>query len=155
MMNPKEHFRQYCKKNNMRYTPERAFIIDQIYKIHSHFNVDNLFIQIRKQYPKTKLARGSVYRTIPHLINSGLLRESLTEESRICYEHTLGHPHHDHLKCLECGRIFEFYDQSIDKKQQEICKNHKFIMKSRLHIIYGYCPYCKKRKLNKKCNLKK
>jgi len=143
-MNPKEIFKQFCKENAMRYTPERGLIIDEIYRTHAHFDVDSLFLRIRNKHPKIKLARGSIYRTVPHLINAGLLRESLTEEGRICYEHTLGHTHHDHLKCIHCGKILEFYDEAIDQKQIQLCKKRKFKMTSHLHVIYGYCSNCKK-----------
>jgi len=145
MINPKEIFKRFCKKNKMRYTPERGVIIDEMYRTHAHFDVDKLFLRIRNRYPKTKLSRGSIYRTIPHLIESGLIRESLTEEGRICYEHILGHSHHDHIKCLGCSKVFEFCDEEIDKKQIEICKKRKFKIVSHTHVIYGYCSKCKER----------
>lgn len=82
-MDPKQIFRQFCAKNNMRYTPERGLIIDEVYRKDGHFDVDKLFLRIRNRYPKIKLARGSIYRTIPHLIQAGLIRESLTQEGRV------------------------------------------------------------------------
>lgn len=142
-MNPKDLFKNFCKTNNLRYTPERELIIDEIYRTHDHFDVDNLFLRIKNKHPKTKLARGSIYRTIPLLIESGLLRESLAQEGRICYEHTLGHTHHDHLKCIKCGKIFEFYNETIDQAQDILCKKLKFKMTSHMHVIYGYCSKCK------------
>jgi len=148
MQKPKIIFKQYCKKNSMRYTPEREIIIDEIYCKDTHFNIDNLFLRIRNKYPKIKLAKGSIYRTIPHLVRSGLVRESLADEGHICYEHALGHDHHDHLKCLGCGRVFEFYEDYIDKAQQALCKKSKFKMVSHTHVLYGYCSKCHKK--NKK-----
>lgn len=132
----------------MRYTPERGVIIDEIYREDGHFDIDNLFIRIRNRYPKIKLARGSIYRTIPHLIQAGLIRESLTNEGRICYEHILGHTHHDHLKCLSCEQVYEFYVEEIDKRQSELCKKRKFKMVSHMHVIYGYCAKCKKTQMS-------
>ncbi len=135
-------FRDYCRKNGMRYTPEREVIIDEIYRRDSHFDIDNLFLRIRSRHPRIRLAKGSIYRTLPHLIQSGLIRESLTDKGRVCYEHTLGHDHHDHLKCIGCGKIFEFYEKGIDEKQRELCRKRGFKMVWHMHVIGGFCKKC-------------
>lgn len=138
-------FKDYCKKHGMRYTPEREEIINEIYRKDGHFDIDRLFLRIRNRSPKLKLAKGSIYRTLPHLIHSGLIRESLTDAGRVCYEHTLGHDHHDHLKCIECGRISEFYEKGIDEKQKELCMKRKFRIVWHTHVIGGYCRKCQKK----------
>ncbi|MFH1505026.1 MAG: Fur family transcriptional regulator [Candidatus Omnitrophota bacterium] len=142
IQDPKLVFKEYCKRQGMRYTPERDLIIEEVYRKDGHFDVDNLFLRIRNRFPKTKLAKGSIYRAVPHLIRTGLIRESLTDAGDVFYEHTLGHSHHDHMKCLKCGKIFEFYEPSIDKIQQEICKRRKFKMIRHTHVIAGYCKNC-------------
>ncbi len=144
-MEPKEIFKEFCHNNDMRYTPERGVVIDEIYRTHKHFDVDTLFLSIRNRYPKIKLARGSIYRTIPHLIQAGLVRESFADDGKLCYEHTLGHAHHDHLKCISCGKVFEFYEKDIDLKQVQLCKRRKFKMISHMHVIYGLCEKCRKK----------
>jgi len=146
MKEPKNIFKEYCNKNGMRYTPERVVIIEEIYRNDSHFDVDDLFLRIRNRYPKIKLAKGSIYRNLPHLIKSGLIRESLSDEGRISYEHRLGHDHHDHMKCIKCGKIFEFYEKGIDKAQQKLCKKLKFEMVWHMHVINGYCKKCNRSK---------
>lgn len=142
MNDPITIFKEYCKKKGMRYTPEREVIIKEIYNKEGHFDIDELFLHIRNRHRKIRLAKGSIYRTLPLLIGAGLIRESLTDEGRICYEHTLGHSHHDHLKCVGCGKIFEFYDQRIDKSQKEVCSKFKFKMFWHTHVIGGYCSKC-------------
>ncbi|MFH1996032.1 MAG: transcriptional repressor [Candidatus Omnitrophota bacterium] len=59
-----------------------------------------------------------------------------------CYEHTLGHGHHDHLKCVRCGTIFDFYERRIDEKQKEVCGKNGFTMLWHVHVIGGYCKKC-------------
>ena len=147
---PKNIFRNYCKDNNLRFTPERGVIIDEIYRSCSHFDVDQLFVRIRNRYPNLKIARGSIYRTMPVLIESGLIREALIDNGKVSYEHTLGHEHHDHLKCMGCGKIFEFFDKEIDYKQEEICKKKNFKIVSHLHVILGYCSECQNQGKGKK-----
>ena len=143
MSNPIDTFKEYCKKNAMRFTPERRVIIEEIYRKDGHFDIDELFIRIRKRHPKIKLAKGSIYRTLPHLIKAGLIRESLMEEGHFCYEHTLGHAHHDHMRCVSCGKVFEFYDKRIDKTQKEICDKFNFKMLWHIHVVNGYCSDCR------------
>ncbi|MFC1807553.1 Fur family transcriptional regulator [Candidatus Omnitrophota bacterium] len=144
MEEPKSIFKEFCKKNNMRYTPERGIIIDEIYKEDTHFDIDELFLRIRNSYPNIRLAKGSIYRTLPHLKNAGLIRESLNENGHSCYEHTLGHTHHDHMKCIGCGKIFDFYEKEIDQLQNTICKKRGFKMVWHTHVIGGYCKKCQK-----------
>jgi len=147
MADPKNIFKGYCRKYGLRYTPERELIINEIYRKDCHFDVDSLFLRIRGRHPKIKLAKGSIYRTIPHLIKSGLLRESLVENGHISYEHKLGHAHHDHMKCVSCGSIFEFYEKDIDRIQQELCKKRRFKMLWHTHVIAGYCSKCRSKKV--------
>lgn len=145
MKDPKALFKEYCRRHGMRYTPERGVIIDEIYRKDGHFDIDGLFLRIRTRNSGTKLAKGSIYRTIPHLLQAGLIRASLTEEGHICYEHTLGHDHHDHMKCIGCGRIFEFYEKGIDRIQERLCERRHFKMLWHTHVIGGYCEGCQKR----------
>ena len=147
MPNPIAIFKEYCKKKGLRYTPEREVIIEEIYSKDGHFDIDNLFLRIRNRHPKLKIAKGSIYRTLPHLMESGLIRESYMKGSCLYYEHTLGHAHHDHMRCIQCGKEFEFYEKKIDKIQETICKRKKFEMIGHIHVLIGYCEKC--RPLNK------
>jgi len=137
-------FKDYCRSNKMRYTPEREIVIKEIYRRDGHFDIDELFLRIRSRYPNIKLAKGSIYRTLPHLIASGLIRESLYEEGHACYECTLGYSHHDHIKCIRCGKLFEFYQKEIDEAQERLCKKHNFKMVWHIHLLGGYCKKCQK-----------
>ena len=146
MQKPRDVFKEYCKKNSMRYTPERDVIISEMYRTDGHFDIDSLFLRIRNRFPDVKLSKGSIYRNIPHLIKAGLIIQSLAVEGRTYYEHILGHNHHDHMECLKCGKIFEFYEESIDKTQQKTCERYNFQMVSHMHVISGYCAKCRKKK---------
>jgi len=144
-MGPKEIFKKYCRDQNLRFTPGRALIIDEIYRKKGHFDVDTLFLHLRNSHPDIRLARGSIYRNIPHLLKSGLIRISLADSGRISYEPNLGHQHHDHMRCLKCGRVFEFYKDSIDRAQKKMCENINFKMTGHIHLITGYCSKCRKK----------
>ncbi|MFC1576818.1 Fur family transcriptional regulator [Candidatus Omnitrophota bacterium] len=146
MKEPAVIFKSHCRERGMRYTPEREMIINEIYRKDGHFDIDELFMRIRSRHPKIKLAKGSIYRTLPFLIDAGLVRRSLSDARHACYEHTLGHSHHDHLKCVGCGRIFEFSEDRIDKAQKEVCDKFKFKMLWHVHVVSGYCMRCAQEK---------
>lgn len=141
-MNESMIFRKYCKEHNMRYTPERDVIVNSITRQKGHFDVDKLFLDIRQNYPDLKLAKGSIYRTIPHLIRAGLIEESLSENGHVCYEHKLKNRLHGHLKCVKCGKILEFKDRRIDSVQNKACEDFCFKAVSSLYVINGYCKEC-------------
>jgi len=135
-------FRQYCSRKKMRYTSEREMIIQEIYSSDGHFNVDHLFLKIRKRNPLSKIAKTSIYRSIPYFLDAGILRESIAEAGQVIYERTLGHFDHDHFRCVGCGKLVEFYSQELEAAQKKICQKEKFKVLWRTNVINGYCPEC-------------
>src|SRR5438552_14968551 len=93
-------FREYCSKKRMRYTPEREIIIKEIYRSPGHFDIENLFNRIHAHHPQKKIAKTSIYRSVPYFLDAGLLRESIAEAGHVVYERTLGQFDHDHFKCI-------------------------------------------------------
>ena len=138
-------FRQYCSKKKMRYTCEREMIIQEIYTSDGHFNVDHLFSRIREKNPRCKIAKTSIYRSIPYFLDAGILRESIAEAGQVIYERTLGHFDHDHFRCVGCGKLVEFYSQELERAQKKICEKERFKVLWRTNVINGYCPQCMKK----------
>ncbi|HOW35233.1 MAG TPA: transcriptional repressor [Candidatus Omnitrophota bacterium] len=136
-------FKDYCKKKQMRYTLERETMIKALYRLEGHFAVDDLLRNIRRHNPKARIAKTSVYRALPFLMDAGLLRESIAGVGSIVYEHTLGHRDHDHLRCLRCGKIVEFYSPDLIGIQTRICRKEQFLAVRRINTVNGYCRLCK------------
>lgn len=126
----------------MRYTPEREIIIKEIYRADGHFHVDELFSRIRQHHPHSKIAKTSIYRSVPYFLDAGLLRESVAEAGQTLYERTLGHFEHDHFRCLGCGTLVEFYSKELEEAQKKICQKQKFKILWRTNVINGYCDRC-------------
>lgn len=135
-------FRKYCNQRKMRYTPEREIIIKEIYRSKDHFNVDNLFERVRANNPASKIAKTSVYRSVPHFLDAGLLRQSAVQAGEVIYERTLGHLDHDHFVCLGCGKIIEFSSPELTSVQQKLCRENKFTVLWRTNVVNGYCQDC-------------
>ncbi len=139
-MDPISKFRAYIKAEGLRKTPERETIIEEIFSIHDHFDVDELFLRLRNK--RKRVSKASLYRTIPLLIKSGLVKEVYFEDGHLHYEHVYGHKDHSHLRCNRCGRIIEFEDDEIGTLQKRIGKKYNFgVMVHRFELI-GYCPEC-------------
>ena len=137
-----KQFRDYCSKKRMRYTPERDIIIREIYTSDGHFDVDNLYQRVRLHHPEKRIAKTSIYRSVPYFLDAGLLRESIAEAGHVIYERTLGRFEHDHFKCIKCGKIMEFYSSDLEIAQKKICRQEKFRILWRTNVINGYCQDC-------------
>jgi Fur family ferric uptake transcriptional regulator len=141
-----ERFKNYLKRRGLKFTPERQIILKGVFSIHYHFDVDKLYEILRKQ-GKT-ISRATIYRTLPLLVESGLVKEYFHCQGKTSYEHVFGHDHHDHLFCIKCGKIIEFKEKRIERLQDEICKKYEFKSLEHRLSIKGYCKKCAKEKLN-------
>jgi Fur family ferric uptake transcriptional regulator len=133
-------FREYIRRRGLRQTQEREKILEEITRSHDHFDVDELH---RRLWEKDrKISKASIYRTLPLLLDCGLIREVEFSEGHWHYEHIYGHPHHCHLRCLSCGSVIEFEEPLLDQVQQNLAVAYGFIIKDHTLTVQGYCPQC-------------
>jgi len=137
----KDKLRNYLRVKGLKFTPQRQLILKEAFSTHRHFEVDDLFIRIRRQ--DKRIARSTIYRTLRLLVECGLLREAFFEEKHSHYEHILGHEHHDHLLCLRCGQVIEFSNGSIENLQEKVCQEHEFQPRGHRLQITGHCRKCR------------
>lgn len=135
-----ERVESLLANNKIRLTKERREIIQEILNQNSHFSPEKLFIDLKNK--GSKVSRASVYRTINILLDAGVIEQVEKNEESSHYEFTLGKKHHDHLICLNCGKIIEFYSPSLEVLQREICSKHEFIPQKHTLEIYGKCKKC-------------
>lgn len=83
---------------------------------------------------------ATVYRVLTQFEQAGLLQRHHFESGKAIFELNEGN-HHDHLVCLQCGRVEEFYDAEIEKRQNEIAAERGFAVRE--HALYLYVE-CKK-----------
>ena len=82
-----EAFRDFLRTHGYRVTKEREAIAESILRNHDHFDVDELFLSLRRLTP---ISKASIYRAIPLLIESGLLAEVYLEDGHMHYERVYG-----------------------------------------------------------------
>jgi Fur family ferric uptake transcriptional regulator len=94
-----------------------------------------------------EIGLATVYRVLTQFEQAGLLTRHHFESGKAVYELNEG-KHHDHLVCLQCGRVEEFYDADIEKRQQKIARERGFEISEHALYLYADCtkPRCPHRK---------
>lgn len=133
-------FQELLEKKGHKMTYERRHIYDEVMSLKDHFDADSLYERFKKK--GMRIARGTVYRTIPFLLESGVIQKAAGEGKRDFYERTSRKGHHDHMICVQCGKIIEFFSKAIERDQAEACGRYNFKMTFHDHRIFGYCKDC-------------
>jgi Fur family transcriptional regulator, ferric uptake regulator len=87
---------------------------------------------------------ATVYRVLTQFEQAGLLQRNHFETGKAVFELNEG-SHHDHLICLDCGRVEEFYDEEIEKRQKAVAKERGFEIADHALALYGHCRTCAKK----------
>jgi Fur family ferric uptake transcriptional regulator len=147
-----EQFKNFLKKNNLKFTKERSEVLKAVTIQRDHFNAEDIFQQLRKQ--KSNVSLATIYRTIPLLIDSGLITGTLCGGERVVYEKIYNKPHHYHMVCLNCGKIIEFTCPDVEVIQNNICQKNFFLSTEYNLEIKGYCQVCRGKMMNDKMEQK-
>ena len=81
---------------------------------------------------------ATVYRVLTQFEQAGLLTRQNFEHGKAVFELNQG-GHHDHLVCLQCGRVEEFYDPDIERRQTEVARQRGFNLRGHSLALYGDC----------------
>ena len=86
---------------------------------------------------------ATVYRVLTQFEQAGLLERHYFESGKAVFELSAGQ-HHDHLVCIDCGRVEEFYDAEIERRQTRVAKDRGFIIREHALYLYAECskPDC-------------
>lgn len=134
MSNPEE-----LKSIGLKATFPRLTILDLFRNSDArHLSAEDVFRQLEAQGMDIGLA--TVYRVLTQFEQAGLVERHFFESGKAVFELNEGH-HHDHLVCLQCGRVEEFYDAEIEKRQAKIAKERGFAIKG--HAMHLYCDCLK------------
>lgn len=135
-----DYFVDYLKANRMRQTRQRVAIVKYFLSQEKHVCTDELYYKMRKRF--LGIGHTTVYRTIRLLRKAKMVRENNFSNRRAFFEKDFKNPHHDHLVCLDCGRVIEVVDPKIEYLQEKLAQKNKFVPKSHRLEIYGICKQC-------------
>jgi Fur family transcriptional regulator, ferric uptake regulator len=90
---------------------------------------------------------ATVYRVLTQFEQAGILKRHHFESGKAVFELNEG-AHHDHLVCIQCGRVEEFYDSDIEKRQVKVAKDRGFTIREHSLHLYADCtkPHCPNKK---------
>ena len=108
-----------------------------------HMTAEDVYRILLNEHSDIGLA--TVYRVLTQFEQAGILERSHFESGKAVYELNEG-THHDHLICTSCGKVEEFYDAEIERRQQMIAKDKGWILQDHAMSLYGLCGDCAARR---------
>ncbi|MEO1053206.1 MAG: transcriptional repressor [Bacteroidota bacterium] len=133
----KQIFESYLSANNYRRTPERYMVIDELFLLDEHTDVDSLYLIMKnKNY---SISRATIYNTLDLLVECGLAVKHQFQDKSALYEQALTYKDHDHLVCNTCRKIKEFSAPNIDNIKALIGEELGSMIKSHSLVFYGDC----------------
>jgi Fur family ferric uptake transcriptional regulator len=142
-------FLAYLEKKELRKTPERLAILEEIYSRTDHFDADELWKSMDdKNY---RVSKATVYNTLDLLVECNLIVKHQFGKNLAQYEKSYGSKQHDHLICMQCHEVTEFCDPRIQTIQTKIGDILGFNILHHSLIFYGDCTKenCEKKQKNK------
>jgi len=143
-----EIFRHFLKSEQNRITPERFEVMDSALEYEGHFGADELYILMKNNH--SRVSRATVYKTLELLVQCDLLSKRNFGDNVTRYESNYKRQSHDHLICVDCGRIVEFVDAQIKKLPQQISERLGYNFESYSFNIFARCKNPKNCKYYKK-----
>lgn len=134
-------FDAYLQARGLKVTHERELIFEEAMRFKKHFDADELYERFRDK--GFRISRDTVYRNIPLLLESGVIQKSAGDSKREYFEPLRIKGHHDHLVCLQCGAMVEFFCGEFEALQEKISRQYGFDLVFHDHRLYGCCPKCK------------
>ena len=136
-------FMEFLAQKNLRITSQRQVIVDTVFSTDKHFTAEELLEWARAK--DRSVSRATVYRTLPLLTESGLVKEMDFGKDYKYYDPNYAdHPDHNHIICDDCDRIVEFESNKIRKIEDQISHELGFSVKSQQLKISASCDELKK-----------
>jgi Fur family transcriptional regulator, ferric uptake regulator len=144
-------FAKFIQEKGLKTTRQRNTIVNVFFNMRGHISVEELLKEVKNVNPR--IGYATVYRTLHLLVESNLVEERRFGDGLARYEGHSDVEHHDHMICLECGEISEFFNPGLEALQVQLAEENNFeIYRHRLEL-YGVCKdkeACESRQNNKK-----
>jgi len=139
---------QDLRDAGLKVTLPRLKILDILADGSRHLSAEDIYKKLLQSNEDIGLA--TVYRVLTQFEAAGLVTRHHFEGGMAVFELSQG-AHHDHIVCVDCGRVEEFIDGGIEERQQAVAKRLGFEISDHSLILYGHCrklncPYQKLRK---------
>jgi len=136
-------FRRFLRERSLPVTTQREQVAEALFAAGGHLSVEDVEQQLRGR--DLHVGKATIYRTLDLLADSGMIVERDFGEGFRRYERVPGHPHHEHLICLRCGKVVEFQNDRLERMKALIADEYGFQHSHHRLEIYGVCRECQQR----------
>ncbi len=136
-----EELKRIVKQKGLKYTEQREIVLDILINANEHLSAEDVYNEIKNKYPDSNIGIATVYRALGFLEEVDLITSIAFGTEGKKYESN-AKSHHDHLICTTCGKIIEFMDEEIEKRQDRIAKKNNFKIINHSMQLYGICKEC-------------
>lgn len=130
-------FSNHLEMNQLRKTPERFAILEEIYRRTDHFDAEALYIHMKTQ--NYRVSRATVYNTLELLATCDLVKKHQFGKNLTQFEKSYGYKQHDHLICIDCNKVVEFCDPRIQQIKNMMGDLLKYRVTHHSLNMYGKC----------------
>jgi Fur family ferric uptake transcriptional regulator len=131
-------FRRYLRTQDLKYTPERADILNAIIELDRVFEAEQLMMEMRGR--GYRVSKATVYRTIKLLQDAGIITQALFDSKQAHYQLIYGKAPRDYMVCMKTGRHLEFTDAELGVLRDRICRQHGWEAVGHRFQIYAISP---------------
>ena len=125
------------KSSGLKATVPRLKILEVFQRgVQRHMTAEDVFRHLLQEGADIGLA--TVYRMLMQFEQAGILQRNHFESGKAVYELNEGQ-HHDHLVCMDCGRVEEFFDPEIERRQHAIAEQRGFVLQEHALSLYANC----------------
>lgn len=131
-------FRRYLRSRNLKYTPERADVLDAIIEQDDIFEVDHLLMAMRGR--GHRVSKATIYRTVKLLQDAGIITQALFDSKQAHYQLIYGKASRDYMVCMKTGEYVEFSDRDLVELRNRICRRNGWEPVAHRFQIYAISP---------------
>lgn len=133
--------KKMIREMHLKVTHQRQAILEVLAVGRHHFTAQEIFDVVNKKFPEIGFA--TVYRFLKKLTEFHFVSEVRMGGLPARYELAPSN-HHDHMSCIECGKIVEFENYAIENLQEKVAMELGFELTGHVLELYGRCPSCRK-----------
>ena len=129
-----DNFKSALKKEGLKFTEQRLQLFKFLYENKGHFECEELIIEMNKK--NQKVSRATIYRTLDILVKYNFVRKLVLDDGVARYENKISTKHHDHMICIATGDIIEFFNDDIERIQDEIAEKNGYVIVKHVHQLF-------------------
>ena len=131
------------KSTGLKATAPRLKILELFQKAEQrHMTADDVYRLLLGE--RSDIGLATVYRVLTQFEQAGILSRNHFEAGKAVYE-LRNEEHHDHLVCMSCGKVEEFLDTEIERRQRNVATSRGWALQDHAMSLYGLCPTCQKK----------